>query len=251
MSQSLLIDYAISLAHLYGLVHKDKVVEIYNMQNEDKVDEESISNIMEEVPRELGENFVEIYGDYFVADSILEFYDFDEQLKKREGKPYYIPRKEELLRYKDDKYFEVNEQYNALINYVAQNLLGGDKYTAEIICEDIQGLCQFGFSIEEAFDILSYRGIDFKSEEQVNEVLQLIIDLANNTRLRENNGHTPREIFEKYEKPNLKPLPEKSFDFKATGETDVISFKTGKKVGRNDPCPCGSGKKYKKCCLGD
>lgn len=23
---------------------------------------------------------------------------------------------------------------------------------------------------------------------------------------------------------------------------------TGKKVGRNDPCPCGSGKKYKKCC---
>ena len=24
----------------------------------------------------------------------------------------------------------------------------------------------------------------------------------------------------------------------------------GKKIGRNDPCPCGSGKKYKKCCLG-
>ena len=23
---------------------------------------------------------------------------------------------------------------------------------------------------------------------------------------------------------------------------------TEKKVGRNDPCPCGSGKKYKKCC---
>lgn len=23
----------------------------------------------------------------------------------------------------------------------------------------------------------------------------------------------------------------------------------GKKIGRNDPCPCGSGKKYKKCCL--
>ena len=22
----------------------------------------------------------------------------------------------------------------------------------------------------------------------------------------------------------------------------------GKKVGRNDPCPCGSGKKYKYCC---
>ena len=24
----------------------------------------------------------------------------------------------------------------------------------------------------------------------------------------------------------------------------------GSPLGRNDPCPCGSGKKYKKCCLG-
>ena len=23
----------------------------------------------------------------------------------------------------------------------------------------------------------------------------------------------------------------------------------GKKVGRNEQCPCGSGKKYKKCCI--
>ncbi|WP_244622022.1 SEC-C metal-binding domain-containing protein [Neomesorhizobium albiziae] len=22
-------------------------------------------------------------------------------------------------------------------------------------------------------------------------------------------------------------------------------------MGRNDPCPCGSGKKFKKCCGGD
>jgi hypothetical protein len=27
------------------------------------------------------------------------------------------------------------------------------------------------------------------------------------------------------------------------------TVKVQKKVGRNDPCPCGSGKKYKKCCL--
>ena len=34
-----------------------------------------------------------------------------------------------------------------------------------------------------------------------------------------------------------------SGDFKT--ETVV---RTGPKVGRNDPCPCGSGKKYKHCC---
>jgi len=25
-------------------------------------------------------------------------------------------------------------------------------------------------------------------------------------------------------------------------------IRSGPKIGRNDPCPCGSGKKYKKCC---
>ncbi len=29
-----------------------------------------------------------------------------------------------------------------------------------------------------------------------------------------------------------------------------VTLRAGKEPGRNDPCPCGSGKKYKKCCLG-
>ena len=28
------------------------------------------------------------------------------------------------------------------------------------------------------------------------------------------------------------------------------AIRKGPKIGRNDPCPCGSGKKYKKCCGG-
>ena len=31
------------------------------------------------------------------------------------------------------------------------------------------------------------------------------------------------------------------------GTTPTAQRRTGDKVGRNDPCPCGSGKKYKKC----
>ncbi len=36
----------------------------------------------------------------------------------------------------------------------------------------------------------------------------------------------------------------------AGGKSEVkkTPIKKGEKVGRNDPCPCGSGKKYKKCC---
>jgi len=30
----------------------------------------------------------------------------------------------------------------------------------------------------------------------------------------------------------------------------VLQTKSTEKIGRNDPCPCGSGRKYKKCCLG-
>ncbi|MGB9619884.1 MAG: SEC-C metal-binding domain-containing protein, partial [Armatimonadota bacterium] len=33
------------------------------------------------------------------------------------------------------------------------------------------------------------------------------------------------------------------------GAIPVAAGKHGK-IGRNDPCPCGSGKKFKKCCLG-
>lgn len=32
-------------------------------------------------------------------------------------------------------------------------------------------------------------------------------------------------------------------------KTRTIIREYDKKVGRNDPCPCGSGKKYKNCCL--
>jgi hypothetical protein len=47
--------------------------------------------------------------------------------------------------------------------------------------------------------------------------------------------------------------PEKEDHLKKTKLSSELSSKPkpaeSKKVGRNDPCPCGSGKKYKKCCL--
>ena len=47
-------------------------------------------------------------------------------------------------------------------------------------------------------------------------------------------------------------IVEETFD----EEAELAEFDPGapyvnpvRDVGRNDPCPCGSGKKYKKCCL--
>ena len=41
-----------------------------------------------------------------------------------------------------------------------------------------------------------------------------------------------------------KPTGESCGDEEPTNKT----VKKSAKIGRNDPCPCGSGKKYKKCC---
>lgn len=35
---------------------------------------------------------------------------------------------------------------------------------------------------------------------------------------------------------------------KEAGKVEPI--RAGEEPGRNDPCPCGSGRKYKKCCYG-
>ena len=49
--------------------------------------------------------------------------------------------------------------------------------------------------------------------------------------------------FERY--PQRRPVKEKqTWD----SEMEGTFRRTGKKIGRNDPCPCGSGKKYKNCC---
>jgi preprotein translocase subunit SecA len=43
----------------------------------------------------------------------------------------------------------------------------------------------------------------------------------------------------------------KSEGFAGSGEAvkkKPVVIKKAERVGRNDPCPCGSGKKYKKCC---
>jgi len=63
------------------------------------------------------------------------------------------------------------------------------------------------------------------------------------------------EVFERlkqyeWEEPDYSDFLEqfyamhKEFD---TNKTNVIQA-VSKKIDRNEPCPCGSGKKYKKCC---
>jgi len=60
-------------------------------------------------------------------------------------------------------------------------------------------------------------------------------------------------IFEKYGWKFIIGLepdePEDITDLERLLNPDAFQI-TAVKIGRNEPCPCGSGKKYKKCCLG-
>jgi hypothetical protein len=149
---SAIIDYIISLTHLYGLVHKDKVVEIYNLHNKEKIDIEAIKDIINNPPEDLVKNFVEIHGDYFVHETIMEFDQFNEQLKQRQGKPLYIPAPEELFKYKDEDYFEVTKQYQALLSYVTRNIFDGGEFAFPQAFQ--LSFIEIGVSVHDGFQSL-------------------------------------------------------------------------------------------------
>jgi len=243
-----LIKYIIALSNLYGMVHKDKVVEIYNSQNKDQISKTDIDELIKNNIEELEIAFIITHKDYFLHEVIMENDDFDLMLKEKGDKPYYVPKKNELLKYINEEYFEKSKEYNNLFRYVKRNFYNGneEEEKVEFLCEDIHVMCRFGVDIKAIMDTFNSQNISFNEMEQVNEVIQLVMELSNNVRIWENNGYTPNEIFEKFEKPKLKPLLDRDFAYNGGVQTVVKN----KKIGRNDPCPCGSGKKYKKCCLG-
>ena len=52
-------------------------------------------------------------------------------------------------------------------------------------------------------------------------------------------------LFEHIE-PHLEPIKEKVLEIRRQNQPRI----NYPGVGRNDPCPCGSGLKYKRCCGG-
>lgn len=238
----LVTTYIVSLTNLYGLVHMDKVAEIYNMQNDAQISVTDIETIARNNENELNKNFSEVYGSYFVHEAIMEFDEFDQSLAARKGKPFYIPAKTKLLKYVDDLYFEENHAYKALKKYVGKHFYKGDALKTKELCEDIHDECEMSHSISNLLEPFNRAGIIFDEQEQVQEVMSLVTDLSNHTRLWENNGFTPNELFQQ-EQQALTPLSKAGSSHAMTGGTTP-----SKKVGRNEPCPCGSGKKYKYCC---
>jgi len=64
-----------------------------------------------------------------------------------------------------------------------------------------------------------------------------------------NAGADPEEVFEMAQ-VEIAALIQAAYSIRREQPSNVPGARTlDTKIGRNDPCPCGSGKKYKKCCL--
>lgn len=221
--------------------------------------------------------------DWLLIDIPL-LYEHDDALREvricQQNKEYYIPKKTELLRYDDSSYCEPTPQAQRLRDFLS-GTLRLEPQDAETAFEEIllQTRC-LGGGLQAMINVVEEVGGAF-SDRQMTEFVAIQQDFNNNTRMHHNRGYTPNEILA-MAKPEDRVLKSLAFgpgirksladgsmdpdklrrDFLTMGVPDEqlrtlmlqaldeaqVSVPKAVKIGRNDPCPCGSGKKYKKCC---
>lgn len=222
------------------------------------------------------------WPDWKIIDIML-LYDENDALQYvedcQQGKDYFVPPKTELLRYADHRYCEPTPQTERMCAFLTETLRM-DEVEADYAFEDIllYTRCLKG-GLEVLMDI-ARQACGNSIDGVLSELMSVYQDFNNNTRMQHNRGYTPTEIFAMGSPEDRMP---KSYSFGpnikklfADGTMDIKEFRRdilaenfeneqlkqlmlnglneaeaeikAAKVGRNDPCPCGSGKKYKKCC---
>lgn len=228
-----IIEFATAAINLYGVISQDNFVALYNSRNERQTNiDEVFSILVEEVYDNIGFCF---WDEYIVEDSFEEddFEGVKELLAEQKGKPRYVPPVDEFMRYSDWDYFEFTPQLKVLQRQL--NLFNDNPDEVLVLLEMIHDYCAEEAKPQIYLDFLAAAGVIFKDKNEVYEMLQILVDVQNNTRLWRNNGHTPNELIQLFGKSKIIPFP-------------ANRIAATVKVGRNDPCPCGSGKKYKNCC---
>ncbi len=145
---------------------------------------------------------------------------------------------------------------------------------AEEIVSQIQYLirssCGQSF-LQDVVDVLEDYRVRLTGLQEANEIMSLVMEINNGSRLWVNKGNIPNVMRAKEQAsrqgpvnlvfgPNMQgtKLPAeiqellKSGEFRGKIAVDDTEVKRASEpsatVGRNDPCPCGSGRKYKNCC---
>lgn len=136
-----------------------------------------------------------------------------------------------------EDYIEATDAYKALAQYFMASF-GVSVLRAADIVEELTILFQNEGRMSDAIDYIETLGP--LEGNDADALSPLLMAFHNSLRLWTLRGHTPGEIV--------------SGDLGSV-RSNVLSFAEHRRrrarVGRNDPCPCGSGKKYKNCCMRD
>ena len=220
----LIHQYAQAAVNLYGVISQEELVKIFNSQNEQQTDIDiNFDVFMKHIY--LDSDYC-LWEEYVVHEDLEEddFESVKELLHDTENKPRYVPEKTELLRYADWNYYENTKQLIDLSKFLLNKCGVSNAHINEIMFELHWAFAE-EFSVQNYFDVLESYNVSV-SEHQLKELMPLMMECCNNTRIWANKGHTPNEILKLHTMPKFQAF----------------------KIGRNEPCPCGSGKKYKKCC---
>ena len=179
---------------------------------------------------------------------------------------YWIPSTKQIEQLANNQFLS-SPAFKALESEVLR--LGGDPLCLKTIWGRLCTDKVDGFEIVQ--EVLDGVEIGFKSEADVHRLLPYIMDFTNSVNLRSRKGWPPSELSKHGPKHNGVPtiVPGSAHAAQMMRQTEpqlramganvdyssIDSFATigayGErrvlKVGRNDPCPCGSGKKYKQC----
>ncbi|MED4225745.1 SEC-C metal-binding domain-containing protein [Neobacillus cucumis] len=158
--------------------------------------------------------------------------------KARKDLAFFPFTKQQLLRAGEPGYNERNESYLQFVHFLTQNY-EISKHEADEIVEECVYATNIGESPNHILQFLQSR-LEFENLVILQACMDKVVNFMNNTKQWFLKGYSPRELSAAYEQQPLQPVP--------NPRDNIVDFTTRQKVGRNDPCPCGSNKKYKKCC---
>ncbi|CAG7647856.1 hypothetical protein PAESOLCIP111_05476 [Paenibacillus solanacearum] len=150
--------------------------------------------------------------------------------------PLYPFTKSQLKLASEPEFMERSAAIQAFTGFIKKNYeISAD--AAEHLVEECVYAIRSGEMPNQVLEFLQSQ-MDIADLELLKAFMAHIMILHNSTRQWELKGYTPDELSASGSGKAAAPA----------AKADVIDLTTRKSVGRNDPCPCGSGKKYKKCC---
>ena len=231
---SQLREYVISILNLYGIVKLNWAVELFNKYYAPEVTEEELSGLVKADMRLVCQS--KIMDGYIVEETIyaLDKNNFKDFVAATVDKDYFVPSKELLEKVNDETFYEPSLQVEKLKAHLRKNYLNNEETIEEAVIAVTMiarvDCDKTGKTMELMLEELTNVGVQFDNLAQINEMIKHIVPVVNVTRKWINKGYTAQE------------LSPHTFDEKTGQKVKVLD------IGRNAPCPCGSGKKYKKCC---